>query len=66
MPQKLDGGSPRERIDQRTGGRHRTHPVFCMWAQASRALWRNIRRVDCGTGGRGRTQEKVRSSTHLA
>ena len=51
---------------QRTGGRHRTQPVFCMCVQASRALWRSIRLVVCGTGLRGGIQVKVRSSTHLA
>ena len=48
------------------GGRHHSQPVLCMWAQASRALRRSIRLVVCSTGGRGRTQEKVRTSTHLA
>ena len=47
------------------GSRHRTHPVFCVWAQASRALWRSIRLVVCGTGGRCGIQLKVRNSTHL-
>lgn len=60
---RMDPGVPCQALAHRTGGLQRTQPVFCMWAQASRALCRSMRLLVCGTGGRGGSQLKVRSST---
>ena len=52
--------------NHRTGGVQGLQPVFCIVPQASMALCRSIRRSVIGTGGRGGTQVKDRTSTHCA
>ncbi len=52
--------------NQRTGGGQRLQPVFCIVCQASIELCLSILRSVWGTGGRGGTQLKVRTSTHWA
>ena len=48
------------------GGGQRLQPVLCIVCQASTALCRSIRRRVIGSGDRGGTQLKVRTSTHWA
>ena len=44
---------------QRTGGRQRLQPVFCIVCQASMALYRRIRRRVTGSGGYGGNAQQV-------
>ena len=49
-----------------TGGEHRSQPFRSILSQAAMALWRSIRRWVIGSGDRGGTQLKVRTSTYWA
>ena len=52
------------RTDHRTGGRQRTHPVFCIVPQASIALCRSNRRRVIGSGGRDGNELDVRTQNN--